>query len=419
MTDGPAPHRRLAIAGVFDIANYGDQLFPLIAIHRLASQGVEVEAVAPAGRLRLRPDARTPRDLTWLMTTEEEIHAVLIGGGNILYNLRVDYAADARIGESHFGQGQHTGLWLGAALAAAMRDIPFGFNAPGIPYPFSRPVARDVLKPVLDAADIAAVRDEASAVLARAAEAQVHVVPDTAIDIADMWPRHSLDPALGAFAARSGWSGAPHVAVHLRAGPDEGGHIREVARELDRFCTDHALEAVIIAIGDDLGDGQTAVALRSAMTVRTHLLDGSATLREVAAAIAQARLYLGGSLHGYITAAAYGVPGVITTTRPHRKFGGFLEWMERPEDLARSWSLACEKGAAHLQAGLRPQVPPRLRAGLDQHWQAVAGMLRSPTRRAPERAALLRALTARAGAQGGMAWLLQPFLRPAAGGGTP
>ena len=54
MTDGPAPHRRLAIAGVFDIANYGDQLFPLLAAHRLAPLGIEVEAIAPAGRLRLR-----------------------------------------------------------------------------------------------------------------------------------------------------------------------------------------------------------------------------------------------------------------------------------------------------------------------------------------------------------------------------
>lgn len=408
MTTASTSIHRVAIAGVFDIANYGDQLFPLIAAYRLKAHGIDVEAVAPVAQHRLRPDAMRPHDLTWLMTTDEAVDAVLIGGGNILYNLRADYAPKSRIAKSIFGLGQHTGLWLGASIAAALRDIPFGFNAPGVPYPFSGAVVQDVLKPVLAAADIVAVRDVGSARLAGAAGVDVSVVPDTAVDIAGMWPRPTLDPVLRALAERLGWNRAPYAAIHLRAGPGEDAHVVEVARRLDGFCAEHGLEAVLITIGDDLGDGRTACSLQAAMTTRTVVLDGSSTLREVAATIANARLYLGGSLHGYVTATAYGVPGILAPTSPQRKFGGFLEWMERRQDLAGTWQEACERGAELLHAGSPPQVPPRARASLDSHWSAVVDMVRSPARRAPERAEMLRRMTARAGGRLGMKWLLAP-----------
>jgi len=223
-----------------------------------------------------------------------------------------------------------------------------------------------------------------------------------------MWPRHTLDPALSAVGGRLGWTGAPYVAVHLRAGHGEEAHIREVARHLDGFCAANGLEAILVAIGDDLGDGASAASLRAAMTTRSHVLDGSSTLREVAAVIANARLYLGGSLHGYVTAAAYGTPGIIVTARPQQKFGGFLQWMARQQDLARTWQEACSQGAERLHAGRMPGLPPKVRASLDTHWQAVVDMVRNPAPRALQRAALLRGMTARAGGTQGMKWLLAP-----------
>ncbi|MDI6025691.1 polysaccharide pyruvyl transferase family protein [Corticibacterium sp. UT-5YL-CI-8] len=399
---------RVAIAGVFDIANYGDQLFPLIAAHRLKNYGAEVVAVSPVAQHTLRSDALQPRDLTWLTSTDEAIDAVLIGGGNILYNLRVDYTAIWQLDQSKFGRGQHTGLWLGASIAASLRDIPFGFNAPGVPYPFSGPVARDVLKPALEAADIVAVRDEASARIVRATHADVAVIPDTAIDISSMWPRQSLSKVLGAVQARLGLDGKPFAAIHLRANPGDDTHIDEVARHLDAFCTEQQLQAVLVAIGDDMGDSLTARSLQAAMTTPAFVLDGSSTLREVAAVIANAQVFVGGSLHGYITAAAYGVPAVIVTAHPQNKFSGFLKWMERPQDFAGTWQQACQNVTEHLRAARRPEVPARVRAVLDRHWDAVAEMIQNPDRRRKERAAFLRTMMGRASSRQGMGWLLSP-----------
>lgn len=399
----------IAIAGVFDIANYGDQLFPLVAAHRLESYGIKPVAIAPVAQENVRSDALRPHDLHWLATTDNAIDAVLIGGGNILYNLRADYTAIWQLDRSKFGRGQHTGLWLGASIAAAIRDVPFGFNAPGIPYPFSSAVSRDVLTPVLMAADVVAVRDEASARLARPAYPAVTSVPDTAIDISRMWPLSSLMPAWRDIGARLGWTDRPYAAFHLRAKPGDDARIIEVSRQIDAFCIKQNLDAVLVAIGDDLGDGATARALQAAMATPATIVDGTASLREVAATIAHARLFMGGSLHGYITAAAYAVPGVIVTDHPQAKFAGFLDWMERPDDLARSWTEACRAMSARLQLSSRPQVPTAVGAALDRHWQSVAEMVHSPARRRRERAAFLRQMTGRSVDRHGMNWLLDAF----------
>lgn len=409
---------RVAVCGVFDIDNYGDQLFPIVAAHRLKRHGMETVAVSPVDRPDVRSEAMRPRDLTWLMTTDEAVDAVLIGGGNILYNLRADYAAIWRLEGSKFGEGQHTGLWLGAAMAAAMRDIPFGFNAPGAPYPFSTASVENVLGPALAAADVVSVRDEASARLVRGAHGSISVVPDTAADIADVWPLDSLRPALKTVNARLGRDERPYAAIHLRAKPGDEAGIREVALRLDAFFAEQELDVVLVVIGDDLGDGATARGLAGAMRSKTFVLDSSAALREVAAVIANARFFMGGTLHGYITAAAYGVPGVLVPSSPHNKFAGFLNWMERPQDLARSWSEACDKMAKRIPGGGRPQAPAGMRAALDAHWDAVADMVRWPARRKQERAALLKSLTARAGSRQGMGWLLAP-LNPASSSAAP
>ncbi|WP_083747487.1 polysaccharide pyruvyl transferase family protein [Teichococcus deserti] len=401
--------RRVAVAAVCDIANYGDQLFPLIAAHRLAPLGIAVEAVAPGAAHRLRPGALTPRSLDWLLAGGEMLDGVLIGGGNIVYNLRADYLARSGARDSWLGQGLHTGLWLGAALAAAIRDIPFGFNAPGLPYPFSGATARDVLRPVLQAADCCAFRDAASARLAEAAGVAVQQVPDTAIEIARMWPRDGLAPAAEA-------EGQPYAALHLRLAGEPEAHLAAVAALLDGFCTGQGLRPLLIAIGDDLGDGAAARRLAAAMTVPARVLGGDRSLQAVAAAIAGARIYLGGSLHGYVTAAAYGVPGLVVTAQPLRKFAGFLDWMERPADLATDWAAACAR-AVPLLAGGRVVVPDRIWQALDAHWAAVAAMLEAPQRRRAERAAMLRALTLRAVSRqggGGLEWLMAGWHPPSA-----
>ncbi|MBP0445062.1 polysaccharide pyruvyl transferase family protein [Roseomonas sp. SSH11] len=413
--------RRVAMAGMFDIANYGDQLFPLIARHRLAPHGIEVVPAAPGDRPRVLADAIRPRSLEWLLADPEPVDGILIGGGNIIYNLRTDYLGLGGAA-GWLGDGLHTATWLAATMAALLRDVPLAWNAPGVPYPFSTPTAAAVLQPALRATDYVSVRDNASAALLAGAE--VAVVPDTVAELASLWPLAALHSARQALSARGRLPAGPYLALHLRAARKKHDRLPALARELDAFLSAQGLGAVLVAIGDDLGDGETLRALAASMATRPAVLDDAATLQEIAAAIAHSVLYVGGSLHGYVTAAAYGIPGVIVTGAPQRKFGGFLEWLDRPADIARDWDAGLARARHHLAGPGSAPVPARVHQALDEHWDRIRKVLENPASRRPMREGLLRHLAGRAMARpGGQDWAMRPWTcfaarRPRLAGGS-
>ena len=140
----------------------------------------------------------------------------------------------------------------------------------------------------------------------------------------------------------------------------------------------------------------------------------------MAAAIGCSRLYLGASLHGYIAAAAYDVPGVLVARPNYGKFAGFLEHTGRLQDLAGTWPEAFERGSRWLEQRPTGLVPDHVLASLDRHWERIAAALDQPARRRAQRQAFLGAWL-RAGVElGGVAWTQRPFLRrpqrPAAAG---
>ena len=52
--------RRVWLTGTFDVLNYGDLLFPLIAAHRLAPHGIEIIPIAPTAHWPPWQDAAAP-----------------------------------------------------------------------------------------------------------------------------------------------------------------------------------------------------------------------------------------------------------------------------------------------------------------------------------------------------------------------
>ena len=109
-----------------------------------------------------------------------------------LLKMLADALDEYRIGDLASWAGP--GLWLGAGLAAALRDIPLIWNAPGVPHPFARGF-RPVVDSALEAADYVSVRDTGSAeLLAAPREIDVRIVPDTIAELARMWPVSFLPP---------------------------------------------------------------------------------------------------------------------------------------------------------------------------------------------------------------------------------
>jgi polysaccharide pyruvyl transferase WcaK-like protein len=378
--------RKVAICGTFDVRNFGDLLFPLIAQHQLHRHGIAVEALSPWGRDTGWEDCAPVRPIARFLKRDDRCDGVLIGGGNIIHADPVtlpDYVA------AGIADRAYSSLWLGASVAAVAQGIPVAWNAPGVPHAFDESDMPG-LRAVLGAADYLSVRDAASAAFLPGVKPEV--VPDTALALADLWPRETLASHFRALQERVvAGPESRFLAVHVKA-RSVRGTISELAGKLCRFARNHDCIPIVIGIGACHGDDVVADAVCAAMDV-THInLARPSGLREIAAAIAFADAYVGASMHGYVTAASYGRPGVIVGRPKLVKVSGLLQHLGRRGDEASDWDEALGKTALRLAAD-RPGLPDCVRTALDVHWARVAAALSSPPANSEGRQMLLHAAT--------------------------
>jgi hypothetical protein len=355
--------RRIILTGTFDVRNYGDLLFPLIAAQRLAPFGLRIVAASPTGHDTGWRDAMPPRPLPDMLADATPFDGVLIGGGNIIHSRPVtlpDYVA------AGVADWAYPALWLGASLAASCRKVPVAWNAPGIPYAFA-PDEQYGASAALAAASYVAVRDANSAMWLEPCKA--HVVPDTALGLSALWPRAALEPDFRAVLARHPPSPGPYVAVHVKERSLEEP-LGQFAVRLKDFCATTGRTPILIGIGQCHGDHEVVAALARDLGGACIDLGQPVGLREIAAAIAFSDAYIGASLHGYVTAASYGRPGVIVGKPPLPKMQGLLSQIGREADEAVSWSAALDVMRGRIGA-VPPVIPSAAMAALDRHWEAV------------------------------------------------
>src|SRR5258708_34609838 len=120
----------VGICGTFDVANYGDLLYPLIAESELA------ERLGAVILHRFSYNARTPPDWPYEVTSVtalpqviQDLDALLIGGGHLVrFDKNVAPGYVPPCAEIH----HPTGYWLAPALIAPQHDVPLVWNAPGV-----------------------------------------------------------------------------------------------------------------------------------------------------------------------------------------------------------------------------------------------------------------------------------------------
>jgi hypothetical protein len=125
------------------------------------------------------------------------------------------------------------------------------------------------------------------------------------------------------------------------------------------------------------GDHLFAAELRSRSTRRTWDLPTTASLEEVAATIAGTGCYLGVSLHGAITAVAYGRPSVTYDPFGQAKLAGFVELAGIPESRTGDAVEAARLAARYAGGdGTAPKTRlPDLQRTLDGHFDRIAELV--------------------------------------------
>jgi len=323
--------RRMAIGlfGTFEIDNYGDLLFPAI-LERMLSRdirGLEIRLFSPCSGVYKFNGAEI-RAVTDLESVADTLDGFVLGGGDIL-RFDTPPAYDPR--ERQFPP--YAQLAILPALLTGLTGKPLVWNAPGIPHALT-PAQRMILKGVQSSSAYVAVRDDQSNDQLMVEDKSVAVVPDTGFMLAECFPKRQLTSLQEKLKERLGLPEAYGVL-----------HVSQATSDPDKLVSAAGIRAlaenlplILLPLGPVHGEIGTLTRLREFfLDPYPGLLEGphqnpagncrviSDRLHplEIAALIAHSRWFVGTSLHGNITAFAYGTPGLAVNTKGLAKLTQF------------------------------------------------------------------------------------------------
>ncbi|HVW31702.1 MAG TPA: polysaccharide pyruvyl transferase family protein, partial [Acidimicrobiia bacterium] len=264
---------------------------------------------------------------------------------------------------------------LGPDLEA---ECPVVWHGVGVPWaPGEEGAGR--LRAALGPRPYVTVRDPHSA--RRLAEAgvdrPVEVVPDSALLIDRLMPPDSLAARLDRLRAVGGYPGPETAALVVQGCDLMAPHLPAVAESLRAWNSARPvpLEIVVVETGRCRGDSAFAAGLEAALAPgRVWRLPAGVPVEDLAAAVAGAAVFLGSSLHGAITALAYGRSFVLLNLFGDNKLDGFGDLTGLGSAVLHS----ADGIPAALDAALaRPADPAglaALQARIDRHFDRIAEM---------------------------------------------
>lgn len=358
---------RIGIFGTFDVENYGDLLFPLIAEAELSAR------LGPVQFHRFSYHAKRPPDWPYAVTSLTELpqlvgslDGILIGGGFII---RFDKEVAAGYGPPTPTVHHPTGYWLTPALLALQHGIPLIWNAPGMHCNDIPAWAEPLMELALTQSSYIAVRDELSrAPLARFVDkARINVMPDTGLGVANLFDELRPSAEFWRLCEVSGLT-PPYIVVQAaRCLEPFLGYVKNHARWLRKFSF------LVLPIGPVLGD---QVALVRDELPRPVQLPYWPAPRLLAELISHSVGVVGHSYHLALTALAFGVPVFSSADLTVGKFtvlSNFGTVFPLPE--------ATNPYPAWLLTRLGKTAPTAAaraaREQLAQYWDHVAALIRA------------------------------------------
>jgi len=352
----------VGMAGTFDVENYGDLLFPLIAAEALKRRDPRIR-VAPFS-VTSRSTSSWPFDVAAfdeLTSALPSLSAMLIGGGQLVrFDKRYPEAVPSHI-------EMPIAYWLIPAVQAALVAKPVIWNAVGAWTDSPREPGYDALiRAVFAASHFIGVRDAASRDhLARIApDAAIDLLPDTAFGLSRLWP---LETASAEYLDWRGSLGLETDYVVVQASEAMPAHRSRIE---DAMLALGVVDAVILPICRCHGDRADAFPRMAGRNLPNRDWLSPLLISEI---IGRSRFVFASSLHACITALSYGVPVARARRCSDRKF----ELLEGFEGIA---DVDDRQGVSRL-IGRGRRIDPRVvQHGdrLDLHWDQVARVALHP-----------------------------------------
>ncbi|MGH9011552.1 MAG: polysaccharide pyruvyl transferase family protein, partial [Acidimicrobiia bacterium] len=326
----------IGVLGTFDVDNYGDHLFPRVAEHELGRRLSEavVTSYSPYGRLHPTPlDGGRAAEPLGPWTPERaaelaEAHDLLVVGGGELIHLNDPLLAPVYDTTPDELRRMAPSRWFVEGLGPELEArCPVVWHGLGVPWaPGEEEAGR--LRAALAHRPYVTVRDRASAqrLAAAGVERAVEVVPDSALLINRILPPASLSAFLDRLRTAGGYPPPGTPPVLLQGCDLLMPHLEDVVVAVERWRVAQVDCGPLLALetGRCRGDGLFADAVERAVGSR-HVwrLPAGPAVEDLAAVIGGGEVFVGSSLHGAITALAYGRPFVLLNLHGEAKLDGF------------------------------------------------------------------------------------------------
>src|ERR1700682_5650727 len=237
----------VGICGTFDVANYGDLLFPQITQADLTKRLGALNLHRFSYHDRTAPE--WPYEVTSVAKLPETIHGLdglLIGGGHLI-------RWDKQIAEGYLPPKAEihdpTGYWLTPALLALQHNVPLVWNAPAV-YGDIPAWANPLMEMALTLSRYVAVRDEPSrSALEPLTSAPIAVVPDTALRLPPLLNLAGTPSA--EFTRLCEASGLDRPYIVVQATPTLQGFVRFLKNHAEQFGEFRFLELPISPVFDE------------------------------------------------------------------------------------------------------------------------------------------------------------------------
>ncbi len=360
------PDWQIAIFGTFDVQNYGDLLFPIIAEAELA------ERLGSVTLHRFSYHAKAPPQWPYKVTSLAELpqivgnlDGVLIGGG---FLIRFDKGIAPAYRPPAPTIHHPTGYWLTPALIALQHDIPVIWNAPGMHCNEIPDWADPLMEMAFTRSSYVAVRDEPSqAALSRFAnQEKVTVVPDTAFGLTrllDKRPSSEFDRLLDATGLTK-----PYIVIQAALGLDRFlGFVKKHADRLQDY------QFLALPIGPVLGDHERNLGSELPGLVRLPVWPHPLLLAEL---ISKSAAVVGYSYHLAITALTSGVPVFTPIDLSTGKYSALLAY-ERIFPLPEEGESDPEQFISRLGKTAPCQAAQVARDQSARHWDRIATILKA------------------------------------------
>jgi hypothetical protein len=357
----------IGICGTFDVLNYGDLLFPLIAESELSRRLGAVRLHRFSYNRKTIP--AWPYEVTSVTELPEIIDCLdglLVGGGLLV---RFDKEVAPEYAPPTLTIHHPTGYWLTPALVALQHNVPVVWNAPGGDGRAVPAWARPLLETAFALSPYVSVRDELSrAALESLAYKPIAVVPDTAFGL----PRlvdfdGDASPEFQRVAEAYGLKN-PYIVFQPNLG-FEGllNVIRNHAEDFARF------QFLVLPISPEFGEHPQYVPVDLPNVVRLTEWPNPLVIAEL---IGRSEAAIGHSLHLSITALVAGVPVFRRVNMSAGKFTALQHYegvfvLPPDGEVEIDWFLA-RVGRKRPSASVLATL-----GSLDEHWDRIAGIFQT------------------------------------------